>query len=87
MAIRNNPEIGLEIGSYIDFHNVSHPDCHKGDSCSRIWAPSESDCPGKGGHLIMFTNGLHRGALRYLDPANLKTDNVTLPTVLHMINQ
>ena len=80
-AVDNNdgttrPEIGLEIGSYIDFHNVYHKDgiCHDGDACSRIWVPS-TKVPELGGNMIIFNNRISRANLEYMNPNNIPADN------------
>ena len=72
------PEIGLEVGSYIDFHNVYHNPggiCNEGDSCARLWVPSGkvSDI---GGSLVIFNNVIRQAATGYINPNNI-TDGRT----------
>ena len=72
---KTRPEIGLEIGSYIDFHNVYHEKgiCNEGDTCARLWVPSGL-VSNIGGSLVIFNNTIRHAATGYVNPNNTPSD-------------
>lgn len=65
----NPAHIGMEVGSYIDFHSLGHPECNGGDSCGRIMINPAGEA-----QMIVCAPDLRIAAVNAINKENLLED-------------